>query len=279
VNNIEAVLEKEFPAWFKKHVYSLDNAPEDLKSLALGPDARVVVHPMCNVNGARFRSVDREKDMRTQNSGVMTRASVSDEQVQEHYGVMKEVLELRYPRNKHGDRSVFLFRCDWFDLGSKKTTEMKDDGYFKSINTSVLWYKTDPFILAHHAQTCFYLEDTKFGDPWKVVQTFRHRNVYDVPEKDDEGNEDAYQEDQGSEDPIVRQNEDEEDEDVDDHEDDMADRSDDVIFVDSQTVGQLAGKNGVNNDMDLSGDEQEDLEPVEDEFGRSISDDDSDMSV
>jgi hypothetical protein len=31
--------------------------------------------------------------------------------------------------------------------------------------------------------------------------------------------------------------------------------------------------------MDLSGDEQEDLEPVEDEFGRSISDDDSDMSV
>ena len=112
MNNIEAELEKEFPAWFKKHVSNLDNAPEDLKSLALGPDARVVVHPMCNVNGARFRSIEREKNMRTQNSGIMTRGSVSDEQDQEYYSVMKEVLELQYPRNKHGDRSVFLFCCD-----------------------------------------------------------------------------------------------------------------------------------------------------------------------
>lgn len=71
VKNIEAQLEKEFPAWFKKHVSNLVNAPEDLKSLALSPDARVVVHHMCNVNGARFRSVEREKNMRTQNSGIM----------------------------------------------------------------------------------------------------------------------------------------------------------------------------------------------------------------
>jgi hypothetical protein len=81
--------------------------------------------------------------------------------------------------------------------------EMKDDGYFKSINTSVLWYKNAPFILAQQAQTCFYLDATNFGDPWKVVQIFRHRNVYDVLEKDDEGNAGAYQEDVGSEDPIV----------------------------------------------------------------------------
>jgi hypothetical protein len=109
VNNIEAKLEKELPAWFKKHVSNLDNAPEDLKSLALGPDARVVVHPMCNVNGARFRSVDREKNMRNQNLGIMTRASVSEEQDQEYYRVTKEVLELKCKRNKHVDRSVFLF--------------------------------------------------------------------------------------------------------------------------------------------------------------------------
>jgi hypothetical protein len=57
----------------------------------------------------------------------MTSASVSEEQDQEYYGVMKEVLELKYQRNKHDDRSVFLFRCDWFDLGRWKSTEMKDD--------------------------------------------------------------------------------------------------------------------------------------------------------
>jgi hypothetical protein len=112
VNNIDEALQKEFPAWFKQHVSNLDNAPEDLQSLALGPDARVVVHSMCNVNGARFRTVDREKNLRTQNSGVMTRASVSDEEEMEFYGVMKEVLELQYTKNKHGDRSIFLFRSD-----------------------------------------------------------------------------------------------------------------------------------------------------------------------
>ena len=76
---------------------------------------------------------------------------------------------------------------------------MRDDGYFKSVNTTALWYKNDPFILARQAKTC-----SKYGAPWKVVQTFSHRHVYDVPEND-EGTEQgeetkkvAYQEDQCS---------------------------------------------------------------------------------
>ena len=28
----------------------------------------------------------------------------------------------------------------------------------------------------------FYLNDTKFGKPWKVVQRVQHKGVYDVPE-------------------------------------------------------------------------------------------------
>ena len=89
---------------------------------------------------------------------------------------MKEVLELTYMKNKYGDRSVVLFHCDWFDLEGR-LTKMKDDGYFKSVNTSKLWYKNAPFILANQAKTCFYLDDTKLGAPWKVVQTFSHRNL------------------------------------------------------------------------------------------------------
>jgi len=51
---------------------------------------------------------------------------------------------------------------------------MKDDGYFKSINIEGQWYKNDPFILATEASQVFFLEDTKFGSSWRVVQEFGH---------------------------------------------------------------------------------------------------------
>jgi hypothetical protein len=88
----------------------MENAPEDLRSLANGPEPRVVVHSICNVNGARIRTVAREKHLSSQNSGVMTTASIGDnEQEMEYYGVLTEVLELHYMANDHGDRSVFFF--------------------------------------------------------------------------------------------------------------------------------------------------------------------------
>ena len=94
----------------------MDNASEDLKSLTDGPDTRIIVRSACNVKGARYRTVGWEKNLRTQNCGIMTKAVVGDQQESEFYGVMQEVLELQYEKKKHGDISVFLFRCDWFDL-------------------------------------------------------------------------------------------------------------------------------------------------------------------
>jgi hypothetical protein len=49
------------------------------------------------------------------------------------------------------------------------------------VNTSRLWYEYDPFILACQASQVFYLNDTKFGSSWKVVQIMSHRNIYDIP--------------------------------------------------------------------------------------------------
>ena len=282
VNNIEQALKEEFPAWFKQHVRNLNNVSDDLKSLAFGPDQRVVVYPACNVNGARFRTVAREKNLRTQNSGIMTKASFSDQEETEYYGVLTEVLELQYMRNKHGERFVFLFRCDWFDLEGKNT-KIKDDGYFKSVNTSAIRYKNDPFILASHAKTCFYLDDTKLGDPWKVVQTFSHRHVYDVPEKEhvnqgaDQGNPDAYQEESSS-DYIFHDVEDEDDE-VEDEGDEFDRRDDVAVHVDARIVHQLDREDDNNNeDMNSSEDELEVDTSVgnTNDVGATNSDNDSD---
>jgi hypothetical protein len=78
------------------------------------------------------------------------------------YGVLKEIIELEY----NGDeRSVVLFKCDWFKLDGKRR-ELKNDGYFTSINIQNLWYKNGYFILATQARKVFYVPDTKYGENW-----------------------------------------------------------------------------------------------------------------
>ncbi|KAK1605080.1 hypothetical protein QYE76_028753 [Lolium multiflorum] len=289
VRDIEETVQREFAGWFANHVRQLDNASEDLKSLAAGPDRRVVVYAGCNVKGARFRTLTRDKDLKTQNSGVATKGSFGDADETDYYGVLQEVLELQYGTNKHGDRSVYLFRCDWFDLASKGS-KIKDDGFFKSVNTSILWFKNSPFILASQAETCFYLEDTKFGDPWKVVQKFSHRHVYDVPELEDGNddafvrNEDAYQEDEGSVDHTFHDVVDlDEEAEVEAEEDDH--RAAEVVRIhDARTIRELEnGEDSPNVDMDMSEDELENQEDslileenIHDDEGKN-SEEDSDL--
>jgi hypothetical protein len=131
------------------------------------------------MNGVRFNTIDREKNKMTQNSGVMTQ-STHNGHVTDFFGTLKEIIELQYSGE---DRSVVLFKCDWFKLEGKRT-ELKDDGFFKSINVRSLWYKNDCYILATHARKVFYLPDTRFGKDWQVVQTFDHRNLYKVSQSE-----------------------------------------------------------------------------------------------
>jgi hypothetical protein len=97
-----------------------------------------------------------------------------------------------------------LFKCDCFKLDGR--TELKDDGFFKSINFGSLWYKNDSYILATQARKVFYLADTKLGKNWHVVQTFDHRHLYNVSESDvAQHNAPAYQENKCCEENASRQ--------------------------------------------------------------------------
>lgn len=160
----------------------LEEVSDDLYALSCGPDLRVRIFSACVVNGVRFNTVEREKYCKTQNSGIMTEGTHNGELI-EFYGALKEILELQYNSNLQVNRSVVLFRCDWFDMGGKKTG-IRDDGYFKSVNIERLWYKNDAFILSTQSRKIFYLQDTKEGKNWRVVQKFEHRNHFNVAEKD-----------------------------------------------------------------------------------------------
>jgi hypothetical protein len=137
--------------------------------------------------------VDREKYLQTQNSGVLTEGT-HDDQATNFYGVLEEIIELQYNANLQCNRTVVLFRCDWYNQARGKTVGIRDDGHFKSINIQSLWYKSDPFILATQSTNVFYMEDTALGKIWRVVQKFEHREMYNVAEKSDLAH-DVYQDD------------------------------------------------------------------------------------
>ena len=172
---------------------------EELYALASQPDLRLRIFSGCIVDGVRYHTVDRESSRRTQNSGVMVEGSHNGEDI-DFYGQLKEVIELQYNSDTNSQRTVVLFKCDWFDTCSKKS-RMKNDGYFKSISHGSCWYKDDALILATQATKVFYLDDNKHGEPWKVVQKFSHRHLWNVNEvenddKQEGGRDLTYQDDE-----------------------------------------------------------------------------------
>jgi hypothetical protein len=165
----------------------------------------VRLYSACIVDGVRYHTVDREKNRKTQNSGIVTEGEHDNEYI-DFYGQLKSIIKLQYNSSEGVHRSVVLFRCDWFDLGGKKRTGVRDDGHFKSINTGRCCYKNDPFILTTQATKVFYVPDTDLRGKWQVVQKFQHRHLWSVTETELEkgpgGSGLTYQDDDSTEVPM-----------------------------------------------------------------------------
>ena len=149
-------------------------ATDALYSLACGPHVRVKMFSGCIVNGVRFHTRDREKRRKTQNSGLVVEGDHEDE-MHDFYGVLVNVIELNYIF----DYRVVLFKCEWFETNPKKPV-IRRDYNFICIDVSNKWYENDPFILATQAQQVFYVNDTKFGKNWRVVQRVQYSHLRDI---------------------------------------------------------------------------------------------------
>ena len=77
------------------------------------------------------------------------------------YGVVTDIFELDYLTQ----RRVVLFKCEWFDLNSRKSS-IHIDGDIISVNVSRTWYENDSYVLACQAKHIFYVNDTKLGKNW-----------------------------------------------------------------------------------------------------------------
>ena len=87
-----------------------ERATAHIISLARGPDPRVRVYSRYFINGFLFRTKDSEKNLATQNSGVVASSDATSGSI-DWYGVIKEIIVLEYM----GRREVVLFKCDWFE--------------------------------------------------------------------------------------------------------------------------------------------------------------------
>ncbi|KAK1698324.1 hypothetical protein QYE76_015021 [Lolium multiflorum] len=148
--NVDRWLAKNFARWFQTHIGKMRNdVCPDLYALACKPDFRVRLYSACVVDSVRYHTVDREKNRKTQNSGIVSEGDHDGNSI-DFFGQLKSIIRLQYNSSGGVHRSVVLFRCDWFDLGGRKPG-FDDDGHFKSVNTEKFWYKTDPFILTSQA--------------------------------------------------------------------------------------------------------------------------------
>ena len=154
---------------------------DQLYALGLGPDIRVAKYSGIIVNGIRFHTIERDKYRRTQNSGIVVKGEHNSKEF-DFYGVLVDIIELEYC---YGNR-VFLFKCDWWNVGDKRNG-MKTYGQLVSVNTSRKWYVNDPYMLATQAEQVFYIGDMKNGSSWKIMQKVCPRNVYDIPENAEQG--------------------------------------------------------------------------------------------
>ncbi|XP_057484999.1 uncharacterized protein LOC130771413 [Actinidia eriantha] len=174
---------KDFPKWFKEQINRLrvNNSKvvtDELWSLANGPNLLVKEYSGCIVNGVRFRTREVDNRRKTQNSGVLAEGD-HEGKMHNFYGHLINVWEFEYMCQK----KVILFQCEWYNTGNTgRNCTIRTDKYCMSINVKSRWYQSDPFILPSHAKQVFYLKDTKWGEPWQVVQLVQQRGVFDVPE-------------------------------------------------------------------------------------------------
>ncbi|KAL3839108.1 hypothetical protein ACJIZ3_023699 [Penstemon smallii] len=183
VRDVQRTHQKQFRSWFKDHINRLyhdhhQEVSEELWSLANGPQPYLTkFYSGCIVNEIRFHSKDRDDRRTTQNSGLVVEGDHQNKTI-EFFGFLSRVVELTFLRGY----KVVLFQCEWFNTGNQRT--MQNDKHFVTIDVRSRWYQDDPFVLPNQVHQVFYINDTKLGNNWRIVQRVHHRHLWDLSEKD-----------------------------------------------------------------------------------------------
>lgn len=163
-------------------LYAERKTSDAMHALSQGPDHRARVFNRCFINGFLFRTAHVEKNLTTQNSGVVVNGDPTTGNI-DWYGVVKKIYALDFPTQKE----VILFQCDWYDVPTASRSKgrgfNKDQYGIIDIDTTRLRYLNEPYILGTQAQQVFYVKGSKKQD-WSTVIRMNPRNVFFMHELD-----------------------------------------------------------------------------------------------
>ncbi|XP_077239808.1 uncharacterized protein LOC143880718 [Tasmannia lanceolata] len=188
--DIERIHNEEFPNWFNTHVKELhrkryEQVSEKLRWLAGYPLNVARRYKGFNINGFRFHTKDRERNRKTQNSGVVVTAKTSsfssarDMNLVEgditYYGVLTDIIELNY----YGHLKALLFKCDWVDVVSGRGIKKYYFG-FMLVNLTRQAFKNEPFVPASQAEQVFYVQGNLNNKDWHLVLKNKPRKLFEM---------------------------------------------------------------------------------------------------
>ncbi|XP_009802610.1 uncharacterized protein [Nicotiana sylvestris] len=193
-HDVDQIHNEKFHIWFRKHVEKIhmegEQIPEEIQNLAIGPSKQAKRMNGYISNGVRYLTKSRDAKLKTQNSGVMVKATTQSYASARDrnpilaevtfYGILTDIIELYYIANL----KFILFRCEWVD--NKKGLIVEDDYGFTLVNFSQLLYKrqhpsNEPFIFASQAQQVFYVHHP-IAKEWQIVVEIKPRGCYNLGE-------------------------------------------------------------------------------------------------
>jgi len=191
--NLKKQHEEQFVRWFEGKVreqYARGDVSAEMFALAKWTDNRARILHRCHINSWLFRAVDIEKNLVTQNSGVLVKGDPASIGNMCWYGVIKRMISLEFL----GQKEVILFGCDWYDVPAASTSRGR--GYNKDqfgvidIDTTQNRYDNEPYIIARQAQLVFYV-DVVNKPGWRSVIAIKPRDLFAMPELELEDSIDA----------------------------------------------------------------------------------------
>jgi hypothetical protein len=167
-----------FLCWFQDYVN--DNIHSNLRQLSLGA-VTARRYGRYDVNGFRFRSTrfeDAHPLAATTNSRVVTRAVDDEGKVTNYYGVINDILEYKFFRDKQ--LKVVFFDCDWF---TPNITRENQYGMVEVKHNDRL-QGHDTIILVHQSEQVYYMtypSKKKSLVGWRVVYKVNPRERLYAP--------------------------------------------------------------------------------------------------
>ena len=142
----------------------------------MGPSNSVKCYNGYYVNGFKFHTQFYGRYKKTMNSGVCVKGSCYNGNEIDYYGMLEEVIRLKYLGSKC---KVFMFKCHWYD--TKRGLKVHRSNDLVEIKHTSTLHGSEDFVLAQQCQQVYYTcpPDNKSSEWWAVMKTTA-RSRYNV---------------------------------------------------------------------------------------------------